>query len=86
MPGATPPLLSGVPQSLAESVFIALIVAALALLLSVPAARAIALHSFRGKQAVLFVLLLPVLAPPWLQQWAFTPSSSAWDSRRPFGA
>ncbi|MCC6345374.1 MAG: ABC transporter permease subunit [Bryobacterales bacterium] len=56
--------LSGVPQSLAESVFIALIVAALALLLSIPAARAIALHSFRGKQAVLFVLLLPVLAPP----------------------
>ncbi|MCZ2149669.1 MAG: ABC transporter permease subunit [Bryobacterales bacterium] len=56
--------LSGVPQSLAVSIFIALIVAALAVLLAVPAARAIALHSFRGRQAVLFILLLPVLAPP----------------------
>ena len=43
---------------------LALVVAALAVALALPAARALALHAFRGKRLVLFALLLPMLAPP----------------------
>jgi len=43
---------------------IALGVTVLALAVSLPAGRALALEEFRGKQLVVFFLLLPVLAPP----------------------
>jgi ABC-type spermidine/putrescine transport system permease subunit II len=46
------------------SLGIAAAVTLLALLAAVPAARALALHDFRGKRLLLFALLLPVLAPP----------------------
>jgi putative spermidine/putrescine transport system permease protein len=54
----------GIGSALATSSALALVVAALAVVLAVPAARALALHSFRGKRVVLFALLLPMLAPP----------------------
>jgi len=46
------------------SLIIAVVVSILALLVSVPAARALAWYEFPGKRALLFMLLLPVLAPP----------------------
>ncbi|MGH9452495.1 MAG: ABC transporter permease [Terriglobia bacterium] len=55
---------AGVLAAVSMSSGIALIVTALALLVSLPAARALALGGFGGKRAVLFLLLLPVLAPP----------------------
>ncbi len=51
-------------ESLLLSLGIALAVSLLAVLVSLPAARALALFEFPGKKAVLFLLLLPVLAPP----------------------
>lgn len=53
-----------VPEALLTSVVIALVVTAVAVVLAVPAAHALALADFRGKRALLFALLLPVLAPP----------------------
>jgi putative spermidine/putrescine transport system permease protein len=55
---------SDVFPSLMSSAGIALAVTALAVLIALPAARALALHRFRGRAVVLFLLLLPVLAPP----------------------
>jgi putative spermidine/putrescine transport system permease protein len=55
---------SGVFAAAGVSLAIAAAVAALALLVSIPAARAIAWHEFPGKRWLLFLLLLPVLAPP----------------------
>jgi putative spermidine/putrescine transport system permease protein len=54
----------GIGGALLTSSGLALTVAALALALALPAARALALHTFRGKRVVLFALLLPMLAPP----------------------
>jgi putative spermidine/putrescine transport system permease protein len=54
---------AGVVEALATSLWVALSVTALALVVALPAARALALHEFGGKRAVLFMLLLPVLAP-----------------------
>jgi putative spermidine/putrescine transport system permease protein len=54
----------GIGEALATSLGIALAVAAVAVLIALPAARAIALHEFRGKRVLLFAMLLPVLAPP----------------------
>ncbi|HZS03745.1 MAG TPA: ABC transporter permease subunit [Blastocatellia bacterium] len=50
--------------SLVVSIGIALAVTALSVIVALPAARALALHEFAGKRALLFALLLPVLAPP----------------------
>jgi putative spermidine/putrescine transport system permease protein len=55
---------SGVFAAGILSAGIAATVALLALLISAPAARAIAWHEFPGKRFLLFLLLLPVLAPP----------------------
>lgn len=49
---------------LATSTVIALAVTFLAVLVALPAARVLAWQEFRGKHAVLFALLLPVLTPP----------------------
>lgn len=50
--------------ALGVSSIIALAVTLLAVLVALPAARVLAWQEFRGKQAVLFALLLPVLTPP----------------------
>lgn len=54
---------AGIIDALSTSIGIALTVTALALIVALPAARALALREFRGKRAILFILLLPVLAP-----------------------
>lgn len=54
---------SGIPATLANSLGIAIIVAAAAVLISMPAARVLALNEFRGKRAVMFLLILPILSP-----------------------
>lgn len=55
---------AGVGEALATSLFIALLVALLALFIAWPAARVVAGAWFRGKRALLFLLLLPIIAPP----------------------
>jgi putative spermidine/putrescine transport system permease protein len=54
----------GIGSALATSSALAVVVAALAVVVAVPAARALSLHTFRGKRVVMFALLLPMLAPP----------------------
>jgi putative spermidine/putrescine transport system permease protein len=54
----------GVGTAVLTSAFIAAAVALVAVMVSTPAARALALQQFRGKRLVLFGLLLPALAPP----------------------
>ncbi|MCI0392645.1 MAG: ABC transporter permease subunit [Acidobacteria bacterium] len=54
---------SGITEALATSLWIALSVTALALVVALPAARALALHDFKGKRVVLLLLLAPVFAP-----------------------
>ena len=55
---------SGVREALVTSCLIAVTVAVVSVAAAIPAGRALALHRFRGKQVVLLVLLLPVVAPP----------------------
>jgi putative spermidine/putrescine transport system permease protein len=54
---------SGISTALLNSLLIALLVTVLAICLALPAARGIALHNFKGKNLVLFLLLLPILSP-----------------------
>ncbi len=54
---------SGIVEALATSVSIAISVTVLALAVALPAARALTLREFRGRRAILFLLLAPVLAP-----------------------
>ena len=54
---------SGISTALLNSLLIALVVTVLAICLALPAARGIALYNFRGKNLVLFALLLPILSP-----------------------
>jgi putative spermidine/putrescine transport system permease protein len=54
----------GIGTALVTSTALALAVTVLAVACALPAARALALHTFRGKRVVLFALLLPMLAPP----------------------
>jgi putative spermidine/putrescine transport system permease protein len=51
-------------SALVTSSIIACAVTLLAVTVALPAARVLAWQEFRGKQAVLFALLLPVLTPP----------------------
>ncbi len=55
---------SDVLPAMTASIAIALAVTAAAVLIALPAARALALHQFHGRGLALFLLLLPVLAPP----------------------
>lgn len=55
---------SGVREALVTGTAIALAVVCLAVPVAAPAARALAMIPFRGKRLALFLLLLPVLAPP----------------------
>jgi len=54
---------SGVLPSVGNSVGIAFIVTILAVLISLPAARVLALNRFRGKRVIMFLLILPILSP-----------------------
>lgn len=54
---------TGITGILSESLLISLTVTILAVLIAIPAARAIALYEFRGKNLLLFTLLLPILSP-----------------------
>lgn len=54
---------SGVLQGLGQSTLIALATTALAILIGVPAGRALGLYRFRGKRLVLLLLLAPALVP-----------------------
>ncbi len=54
---------SGVSTTFGNSIGIAVAVSAIAVLFSLPAARVLALHKFRGKQTVMFLLILPILSP-----------------------
>lgn len=55
---------AGVQPALGGSLLIASVVALAAVALAVPAARVLALHSFRGRDAMLACLLIPAFAPP----------------------
>lgn len=55
---------AGIGETLVTSVVIALVVTGLALVVAWPAARVMARVDFPGKRLLLFLLLLPVLAPP----------------------
>jgi len=55
---------AGLIDALATSLMIALVVATLSVMVALPAGRALALHHVRYRRALVFVLLLPVLAPP----------------------
>ena len=54
----------GIGPALMTSTALAAVVAVVSVAVALPAARALALHEFRGKRLVLFALLLPMLAPP----------------------
>lgn len=54
---------SGVLRGLGQSLLVALAATALAVLVGVPAGRALGLYSFRGKRLVLLLLLAPALVP-----------------------
>lgn len=54
---------SNVLESLLNSLFLAMVVSLIAVLIALPAARTLALEKFRFKRFVFFLLLLPLLAP-----------------------
>ncbi|MBC7796843.1 MAG: ABC transporter permease subunit [Pyrinomonadaceae bacterium] len=54
---------SGVSIALLNSLIIAFLVTIIAIILALPAARAIAFYDFYGKNLVLFCLILPILSP-----------------------
>lgn len=54
---------SGVTASFGNSIGIAFAVSVIAVLISLPAGRVLALNEFRGRRAVMFLLILPVLLP-----------------------
>lgn len=55
---------SGVTTALWMSLAVALIVTILSVLVALPAARVLALCEFKGKRLIIFLLMLPVIAPP----------------------
>lgn len=54
---------SGILPALGNSLVIALTVTFISIALAVPAARAVALHDFKGKNLLFFLLLMPILTP-----------------------
>ena len=55
---------SAVSPAIATSLWIAIAVTIISLVVALPAARALAWYDFPGKRAFFFLLLLPVIAPP----------------------
>jgi putative spermidine/putrescine transport system permease protein len=54
---------SGILPALFNSLIIALTVTFISIALAIPAARAVALHDFRGKNFLFFLMLMPILSP-----------------------
>ena len=54
---------SRVGEGLLNSLAVALIVSFLSILVGLPAARAIALHNFRGKELIEWLLMAPIIVP-----------------------
>lgn len=54
---------SRVGEALFNSVVLALFVSALSILVGLPAARALALHDFRGKGVIEWLLMVPIIVP-----------------------
>ena len=54
---------AGIGAGLLSSLILAAVVTITAIALALPAARALALHNFKGKTVILFVMLLPILSP-----------------------
>ena len=54
---------AGVAAGLSNSLILAAAVTIAAIALALPAARALALHAFKAKNFVLFIMLLPILSP-----------------------
>lgn len=52
-----------VGEALINSILLAVLVSLLSILVGLPAARALALHSFRGKAIIEWLLLIPIIAP-----------------------
>ncbi|MEM7112342.1 MAG: ABC transporter permease subunit [Chloroflexota bacterium] len=55
---------SGVLDAIWDSVYIALIVTLLSVIISIPAGRGLGMYNFRGKRVVEFLLLAPTIVPP----------------------
>lgn len=55
---------AGVSTALWTSLAVAFVVTILSTLIALPAARALALCDFKGKRFLVFLLMLPVIAPP----------------------
>jgi len=54
-----------VPEAFTNSLAVALVVTALAVLIAIPAGRALGLGRFRGKTLVEFLILAPTIVPPF---------------------
>ncbi len=65
-------------EALTNSTAIAFIVTTFSLLLGVPAARALGLYPFRGKQLIEFFLLLPAVVPPLAVSMGLTVNFLRW--------
>jgi putative spermidine/putrescine transport system permease protein len=54
---------SKVPEAVVNSIFIALVVTVVSIIIGMPAARALGLSRFRGKRIVDFLILAPIIVP-----------------------
>jgi len=69
---------SNYTQALGNSTLIATVVAVIALMLGLPAARALGLYRFRGKRLLEFLLLLPAVVPPLAVSMGLTVNFLRW--------
>lgn len=65
-------------EALGNSSLIAVAVTVLALILGLPAARALGLYDFRGKRLIEFLLLLPAVMPPLAVSMGLTVNFLRW--------
>lgn len=69
---------SQILQALGYSALIAGVVTITALLLGIPAARALGLYNFRGKRLIEFLILLPAVVPPLAVSLGLTVNFLRW--------
>lgn len=69
---------SDVLQALGNSILIAGLVTPTALLIGLPAGRALGLYTFRGKRLIEFLLLLPAIVPPLAVSMGLTVNFLRW--------
>ena len=55
---------SQIVSGLMQSMLVALVTAVISVLIGVPAGRALGLYSFKGKDTISIILMLPVIVPP----------------------